>query len=97
MLKEFANDRADLESIAVTRWVGEEPAHSADDEVDAHAALRRLIQEGNHLNVNECIHLCGDVRGATPLRLSGGGDDALTECVTESRRRHEKALILSVL
>ena len=77
VLKEFANDRADLESITVSRWVGEEPAHSADDQVHSHAMLSRFIKEGDHLHVNERVHLSGDVRAATSLRLIGCRQNAL--------------------
>ena len=58
-------------------WVGEEPAHSADDQVHSHAVLSRFIEKGDHLHVNERVDLSGDVRAATPLRLLGCRQNAL--------------------
>ena len=78
-------------------WVGEEPAHSADDQVHSHAVLSRFIEKGDHLHVNERVDLRGDVRAATSLRLLGCRQNPLSKGAPQLRWRYEEALVFGVL
>ena len=78
-------------------WVGEEPAHSTDDQVHSHAVLSRFIKKGDHLHVNERVHLGGDVRAAASLCLLGCRQDAFPKCAPQLRWCYEEALVFGVL
>ena len=97
MLEELTNHRADVEAPLVAIWIRNEATHAAHDQVNRDAASRCIVQEADHLGVNECVHLRCDVRAPAARCVLNSGADPLTDRVTQLRGCNEEALVVGVL
>ncbi len=67
VLKETADDGADLDAVGQPLEAGAQNAKAADDEVDLDAGLRRLVERFNDGRLEQGIHFGNDVGGTAGL------------------------------
>ena len=97
MLEELTNHRTDVEAPFVANWIRNQATHAAHDQINPDAPCRRVIEEADHLGVNERIHLCRNVRVPAASSVFHSGADPLPDCVTQLRGCNEEALVVGVL
>ena len=93
VLKKAPNDTDNTNTLAHAAQSGQQTADATHNQVDFHARLRRTVERGNHVRIDQRVHLGNDATTASGLCMRRLTFNELQDSRTQIRRRHDQSPI----